>query len=227
MPRALGFLPAPPTRRAAAAALHRMSSLSSSTSLSASSSFWSPAVADSSPRKLTPTEDKTVAAATIAVEGTGGAVGDEKVKGNIRAKGGGGERGEKKPGGKMPEKTSTKGLSSHSTTGGSAAVTKKANRRDSTDPKATSMPDSGKAGANDAGGDPPREPVTVTLKGGGAGLGEASCGAPRRRKSDAELLSRLDSRVFRFLEAGKCQEDWCEVREEAHCHRGPGCDCTR
>ncbi|CAN0232463.1 unnamed protein product [Pylaiella littoralis] len=93
--------------------------------------------------------------------------------------------------------------------------------------KATSMAGTIETGASGAGVDLSRGSGAVTLKDGGADIGEASSGAPRRRKSAAETLSRLDARVFRFVEEGKCREDWCEVREKAHCHRGPGCDCTR
>lgn len=74
----------------------------------------------------------------------------------------------------------------------------------------------------------------VAQKGGKKGVAtEAASGdagkpsASKRRKSDVEMLRGLDSRVFRHVEAGQCREEGCEVRGEAHCHRGPGCDCTR
>lgn len=86
---------------------------------------------------------------------------------------------------------------------------------------------------------PPGANIGGTGGGGGRGRVRSSQGpgaeAPKkgevgvvmRRKTDDELLSGLNARVFRFVQAGACREDGCEVRGEAHCHRGPGCDCTR
>lgn len=66
-----------------------------------------------------------------------------------------------------------------------------------------------------------------SASGEGNGPNYSDVGEGRRRRTEAELLAALDLRVFTYLRPGECQEKGCKLRKEAHCHRGPGCDCTR
>eukprot|EP00752_Nemacystus_decipiens_P003815 g3510.t1 len=55
----------------------------------------------------------------------------------------------------------------------------------------------------------------------------ACCSGKKSKATGEDLLGRLDARVFRFVEAGACRGEGCKVRDRDHCHRGPGCDCTK
>lgn len=202
VPAALGFPPAPPPRRAAAQALHRMSALSSS-GISAS-----PVAAADPSRKPAHVEPKTSAAA-----GADGAEGSASAGGK-KTNGKKGPAKEDGGGAKKPEASKSVTAAKKSRKGGPAGA------------KAASAPVS-KAGGADEGGVSQIAGGSGKVKGGGAAPSDLPGGPDKRPKTGDDLLRRLDARVFRFVEAGGCRLEGCEVRDKAHCHRGPGCDCTR
>eukprot|EP00752_Nemacystus_decipiens_P003809 g3505.t1 len=186
VPAAFGFPPAPPPRRAATEALHRMSALSSSRPSA------SPVAAADPARNPAHVEPKGAAA------GAGGAAGSD------------GEG--KKPGasttGAPPHLVPAAKKSKKGVPGGSEAASASISKVARVDR------DAAKGSAK--------------VKGGGVASSGLAGGPGKKSKTTGkELLERLDTRVFRFVEAGVCQDDGCEIRETDHCHRGPGCDCTK
>lgn len=67
--------------------------------------------------------------------------------------------------------------------------------------------------------------------GGGDGTGNSSAsigdGGVDREEAKNELLRALDPRIFAYAEAGECCAEGCPYWRQAHCHRGPACDCFR
>lgn len=48
-----------------------------------------------------------------------------------------------------------------------------------------------------------------------------------RIQHSSEKAFNLDPRLFVYAPAGSCRARGCVFWKEAHCHRGPACDCAR
>lgn len=144
-------------------------------------------------------------------EGEGSVIGPAASSKKVKKNKGGSTKATKKQGGGRANETSTTLIDSIVAAAAGKCITKGVGREST----ATVRKGKGSEIDSSVGG-----AVTVNSSGD---EGPSS----KRRKSDEEALKGLDRRVFRYLEAGECREEWCRVREEAHCHRGPACDCTR
>lgn len=185
-------------------------------SLSSGGPSASPVAAASPGRKPANVDPKTAAAGADGAAGSAPAGG----KKTNSSKGSG-----KEDGGRKKRDATTNGAPLRSATGSKKP---KKSGAGAADTKAASAPVSKAAGAGaDGGGVSQGAGGSKKLKGGGAASSEVAGGPDKRRKNGEDLLGRLDARVFRLVEAGACREEGCEVRDEPHCHRGPGCDCTR